>query len=130
MSNTPENIKRNNRKWHCDNRHKVREMDRKYRRKLKDEMIDAYGGICMCQGCGEYRREFMSLDHMQPGEAKEHRKTFGNNKKVYIHLKKLGWPKDKYRLLCLNCNMSYGMWGYCPHQLEQVQSDTHYNKGA
>ena len=31
-----------------------------------------------------------------------------------------GFPKDKYRLLCHNCNQSMGWYGYCPHQKEKA----------
>lgn len=44
-------------------------------------------------------------------------RCFGGHK-FYVHLKKIGFPKDRYRLLCYNCNMSRGRYGYCPHQLQ------------
>lgn len=27
-----------------------------------------------------------------------------------------GYPKDRYRLLCYNCNCAIGARGYCPHK--------------
>jgi len=35
------------------------------------------------------------------------------------------WKKrnrDKYRVLCMDCNFSLGAWGYCPHEIERQQS--------
>ena len=50
------------------------------------------------------------------GGGNRHRKVVKGGCTFYYMLKKNGWPKDKYRLLCLNCNCSYGYYGYCPHQ--------------
>ena len=41
-----------------------------------------------------------------------------NGTGFYAWLMKRGWPKDGYRLLCMNCNFSLGRCGYCPHQRE------------
>jgi hypothetical protein len=27
-----------------------------------------------------------------------------------------GYPNNKYRVLCWNCNLSRGFYGYCPHE--------------
>jgi radical SAM protein with 4Fe4S-binding SPASM domain len=31
-------------------------------------------------------------------------------------LKNNNYPKDLFRLLCHNCNMARGCYGYCPHE--------------
>jgi hypothetical protein len=72
----------------------------KYGRKLKREMIDAYGGKCAI--CGENHFEFMTIDHINGGGT-QHRKQIGT---MNQWLKKQGWPKDEFRLLCFNCNCS------------------------
>lgn len=83
---------------------------------LKTQMIAAYGGYCIC--CGEDQYEFLSIDHRTPEAKKRDAETlsapFGAG--LYAHLRRLGWPKDDYQLLCMNCNFAKGKYGVCPHQ--------------
>jgi len=83
-------------------------------RKIREEMIAAYGSACAC--CGESRFEFLAIDHVYGGGYKERKRFPGPT--LYRHLRKRGWPKDGYRLLCHNCNMSSGFHGFCPHETE------------
>ena len=87
------------------------------KKKLRAEIIAAYGGKCAC--CGEATEEFLTMDHIG-GRGCHHRKEVGT--KLYRLLRRSGFPKDQFRLLCMNCNFSFGMKGYCPHQrkLERV----------
>jgi len=86
---------------------------RRYTRGVKAEVIAAYGGECVC--CGETNPLFLSIDHINGGGQAERRK-YGRGRVFYQYLKSLGYPKDKYRLLCHNCNASFGHYGYCPHR--------------
>ena len=100
---------------------KKREHNRKrnvdYRRRLRQEVITGYGGKCAC--CGESRNEFLALDHINGGGSKERRTIASNTPSgIYRIAKRLGFPTDRYRLLCHNCNSSIGWYGYCPHQRE------------
>jgi hypothetical protein len=79
--------------------------------KVRREVLAAYGGKCAC--CGEASEEFLTIDHIN-GRGNEERREFG--RATYVRLRKLGFPKDNYRLLCMNCNFSIGRKGYCPHQ--------------
>jgi hypothetical protein len=38
---------------------------------------------------------------------------------VYDDVIKQGFPKDRFRLLCHNCNCARGYYGYCPHEKEK-----------
>lgn len=88
--------------------------DRKvYRRHLRMEVILAYGGKCAC--CGEWRYEFLALDHINGDGAKIRREM--NVEKELVILKDSGYP-ESYRILCHNCNQSRGFFGYCPHTEE------------
>lgn len=88
---------------------------------MKAKMIAAYGGQCSC--CGENHPDFLTTDHygQDRGATKICR---GYSIKVrglaeWRRLKKLGWPKDGIRLLCMNCNWAT-RWGHiCPHVAEQ-----------
>jgi hypothetical protein len=79
-------------------------------RALRQEIIDHYGGKCSC--CGETRFEFLVLDHVNGGGSKERQQY--NLWQIYLRVKKLGFPRS-FRVLCQNCNSSYGHYGYCPH---------------
>ncbi len=78
---------------------------RRYAEKLKKETIIAYGGKCAL--CGESNQEFLSIDHINKDGA-QHRRSLGyigkDTTSFRSYLRRLGWPKDNYRLLCLNCN--------------------------
>jgi hypothetical protein len=83
------------------------------RRALRLEMIAAYGGVCVC--CGESRWEFLTIDHVNGG-GKKHQRSAGGSRRILEGLKKAGWPRDGFRLLCYDCNCSRGAHGYCPHE--------------
>lgn len=83
---------------------------------IKQEMIDMYGSSCAC--CGEHRKEFLSIEHIGGG-GKAHRRIVGaGGVHMYRDLKRRGWPKDKYELLCMNCNFSQNFNKTCPHMYE------------
>lgn len=87
---------------------------RQYYSKLRNELFEAYGNKCTC--CGETRKEFFAIDHIQGGGNLEKRK-FGT-RPLFRKIREDGYPKDKYQILCHNCNMSLGFYGYCPHKPE------------
>lgn len=88
-----------------------------YRDKLRGRVIEAYGGKCAC--CGELAREFLTIDHIGNWGHID-RDNAGVNKKtgtwLYREVERLKFPKDRYALLCYNCNCSIGHYGYCPHR--------------
>lgn len=88
----------------------------KYRASLRAEMIAEYGGRCAC--CGEATEQFLQLDHIE-NDGHLDRKAHKTSTKLLAHLKKAGWPKDRYQLLCANCNFGKLMnSGICPHKTE------------
>ena len=94
-------------------------------RKMKQEVISNYGGKCRC--CGETRYEFLTIDHKKGGGLKHRRQlekhlnynhgTVGGSY-MYRWLKKNGFPKRDFQLLCMNCNFARGHYGHCPHEME------------
>jgi hypothetical protein len=74
-------------------------------------VISHYGGKCAC--CGEDRIEFLALDHID-GKGHKHR-TEIHPGGIFAWLIKHGFPSG-FRVLCFNCNWSFGAYGYCPHQ--------------
>ena len=85
---------------------------RQKNRALKQEVISAYGGRCVC--CNEQTLEFLTIDHLD-GKGFLHRRKVGKGRHIYHDLKAQGFPKEGFRVLCLNCNISRGFYGYCPH---------------
>lgn len=82
-------------------------------RRLRGVVLAGYGHKCAC--CGEPEREFLAIDHVNGGGRQE-RKKIPPGIQFYSNIIKAGFP-DKYRLLCHNCNMSFGLYGYCPHNV-------------
>lgn len=72
---------------------------------LKLEMVEAYGG--KCQHCSETDPIVLTLDHIHDDSHVE-KELYGLNArgghKNYQRLKAEGWPKDRFQLLCFNCN--------------------------
>ena len=91
--------------------------------KLKLEVMTHYGRVCAC--CKEDQIEFLAIDHIHGhGAADRLEKTGrknGSGGVFYRKLRQLGYPEG-YRVLCHNCNMAIGCFGYCPHQ-SQIYED-------
>lgn len=84
--------------------------NQKLTRKLKVEVLSHYGGVCIC--CGESEVEFLCIDHVN-NDGNKHRKEI--EMPIYRWLKKQGFPKDGFQILCFNCNHAK-RFGVCPHQ--------------
>lgn len=107
----------NQQRWRSINLDYYNKGIREKRRRFRIEMVNAYGGKCVC--CGETEIQFLSLDHINGGGEAERKKFFGPSG-VLAYLKSRGWPTDKYQILCHNCNMSKGFYGECPHMRKLV----------
>lgn len=95
-----------------------RDRSRQVRAVLRKEFIVAYGGKCTC--CDETEEAFLTMEHINGGGTK-HRKAVGHDSiKIVREIKRQGWPKDKYTLLCMNCNHARAIRGICPHQIRGV----------
>lgn len=88
-----------------------RAWERERRRKIKLAVFEIYGNACVC--CGETTSEFLSVDHTDGDGAIDRKRR--NNTMLYKELAKAGKPQPGFRLLCFNCNLAKGHWGYCPH---------------
>lgn len=86
---------------------------KKYRGKrnsldTKLKIITNYGECC--EICKEDNFYYLTIDHIFGGGEQE-RKS-GTYISIYRELIKQNYPKDKYRLLCYNCNCSHGAFGH------------------
>ena len=92
---------------------KYRDGVKRRTQKARREVIEYYGGKCSC--CGEDRIEFLAIDHINGGGLEERKKYRGSGWYYYLRKNK----PSHLRILCHNCNMSIGLYGYCPHQKEE-----------
>lgn len=106
------------------------EYRKRYRKQNKQDqrrlIIESLGGKCWC--CGEKREVFLAIDHINNDGSTETRGS-GNRRKgkrsthqYYLFIIRQGIPKDRYRILCHNCNMAIGILGFCPHHPRRTKS--------
>ena len=81
-------------------------------RKIKRETVEAYGGKCFC--CSESNPAFLTIDHIHR-DGRLDRQNGLVGQKLYQHLRRNNYPKERYRVLCYNCNLARGFYGLCPH---------------
>jgi hypothetical protein len=94
----------------------IKNRDKKLARKKeiwldkKHKFFEMYGTSCEC--CGETTYEFLTLDH-KLGQRKG---TGGREGTYNAYVRAIKeYKPDEFRTLCMNCNHSYGIRGYCPH---------------
>ena len=114
----PEVYRACSRRWSAAHRDHLNAQNKERDLKRRAELLDAYGRLCVC--CGETREAFLTLDHIGGGGG-EHLRRLGHTMKVIQDLKERGWPKDKYRILCMNCNWATRFNRVCPHQSEREE---------
>jgi hypothetical protein len=91
-----------------------REALRKSRAKLKAEVYSHYGSVCTC--CGETNAGFLSIDHVKGGGFK-HRQAVGGGLAILYDIKRRGYPRGEFQILCFNCNLGRQLnGGICPHK--------------
>lgn len=91
---------------------------RRYDKRTKDLVFSHYSdGKFICACCSEEKREFLVLDHTNGGGNKHRLEIQGNGgpNAMYRWIVKNNYPSG-FRVLCSNCNHSYGAYGYCPHK--------------
>lgn len=96
---------------------------KKYRIKLKFETLSAYAnGKLECGCCRTKEIEFLTIDHIDNDGAKERKESrMLGGSQFYGWLKRLGYPKRNYQILCLNCNRAKYDYGKCPHEKTKIQ---------
>ena len=97
-------------------------------RAARDEVYSWFGGRCNCNGCEVSEPMFLSIDHIN-NDGAEHRRALAGTP-LFTHvsnhrssgritnwLKRNPDQKDRFQLLCLNCNMGkYRNRGSCPRE--------------
>lgn len=102
--------------WGERNAEYVREYMADNRGAVRLQVLQHYGGDPPeCECCSETTLQFLHLDHLHGG-GNQHRKKIGKGgASFYRWIVAEGLPEG-YRILCANCNVSLGHYGYCPHR--------------
>lgn len=113
--NNKEKCHKYSKEYNKMNKNIISDKGKARRHELRKEIINIYGGRCVC--CGEDNICFLTIDHVHNNGAKE-RKEQGNRggHAFYLWLKKKGFPKEDYCIMCWNCNCAKGIYGECPHK--------------
>ena len=92
---------------------------KEYVRRLRQEALTAYseGGVVRCRCCGERQVAFLTLDHPND-DGHLDRKQHGSQHQLLLFLKRRGWPKGYFHIMCYNCNLGRAQTpdGICPHK--------------
>lgn len=106
-------VKKQTKSYYLNNNGRERATERY--KQLKALVLREYGGACAC--CSETAPEFLTIDHIA-GNGALQRRTL-KHKSIYRWLKRQGFPKDNFQLLCYNCNCAKGVGKVCPHKREK-----------
>lgn len=82
---------------------------------LRLNVFAVYGGQCAC--CGERDPHFLCIDHIYNDGAEHRAQKIGS---IYAWLTAHGYPRDRFQLLCFNCNSAKEFSGACPHTGQRV----------
>ena len=106
-----------NARWRRANPDRWRVISKRYRDKVKADVVAHYGKRCHC--CGEARIVFLTIDHTN-GNGSEHRRLIRSDggHGFYCWLRRHGYPKG-FRVACWNCNAAQAILGTCPHKGKQ-----------
>lgn len=111
----PENEKVRQSKYYEKNKGEARNLyKRNYHRRLRLQALEALGGRCAC--CGETTVEFLAIDHINGGGTAHRKALRRHGSSTYLELKRRGYPKGEFQVLCHNCNLAKGFYGACPHE--------------
>ena len=108
-------VKEARKRWNIKNKDKIKENSRKRNRLLKIEVLNHYKRTpnLECECCKENKIEFLSIDHINK-DGRKHRRSIRTS--LYLWVKRNNFPNLNLRVLCMNCNHSYGQYNYCPHK--------------
>jgi hypothetical protein len=99
----------------CSNCYLERQRNKRFTRRRK--LLERYGNKCNC--CGYGNLDALDIDHVF-NDGYIERRTVND---MVIHVTNLGYPKDRYQLLCRNCNkMKLYNKGVC--NCQDSKSDT------
>lgn len=116
----PAQKREDDKRYRTENKELLIARARERRQSLKHEVMQAYGGKCVC--CGETEELLLNIDHIH-NDGKAHRETLDNwhgntARQTYKYLKDNGFPAG-FQCLCFNCNIAKARYGLCPHEVRR-----------
>ena|SRR5579872_3526492 len=101
--------------------HYTTEQNREKDRRLRQSVIEGYGGRCVC--CGENNIRYLQIDHVN-NDGVKHRQEIGKApKQMYLWLKRNGFPVG-FQILCANCHNAKTHYGGCQEGAHLRQAGT------
>jgi len=117
----PERFKEQSAEWRKSHRAIFLKKNRYQWYKRWHHCVEGLGGKCAC--CGESRLTMLEIDHVG-GKGNIHRKATGGSVGTYNEIIALGFPRDRFQVLCCNCNKSkMRNAGFCEHETGPVAKD-------
>lgn len=105
-----ERLKKERHEKYLENKQKHAEAGKKRQHGYKKFIIETLGGKCVC--CSENEIVFLTLEHINK-DGGAHRRTKRN---IYCEVIREGVPKNRYTVLCMNCNWAERNGKTCPHK--------------
>lgn len=103
-------------KYRQDNKKNIYKRMKKYNQNIRNIVLENYGNKCSC--CNETIKEFLAIDHIKGGGNKHRKEACPTGNSFYKWIIDNNFPKD-LQILCHNCNLAKGFYGYCPHKKEK-----------
>lgn len=85
------------------------ERRKRYIRELRKNVIEGYGGKCVC--CGNTYIPHLTIDHINNNGKEERLKYPGTQ--IYRRLRRENYSDPSYQILCFNCNWAKYHLGEC-----------------
>jgi hypothetical protein len=104
-----ERLREQNKAWVAAHPEVKRAQQERYRKRVRKEVLQAYGGACAC--CGTDYAAHLTLDHIDGGGTAD-RKENSSSYAVERRLRREGFPPG-YQILCWNCNWAKHHEGAC-----------------
>ncbi len=95
-----EDINKASRRWQKKHKKKMNIVRNRHYKKLRETVLDAYGG--KCKKCGFKDKRVLQIDHIDGGGSKE--RKIMSPRQLLFYLKRNNFPREKYQVLCANCN--------------------------
>lgn len=102
------------------NREQINEYSRNRTHQIKLNVFKHYSPDLKCNCCGDNHWEFLTIDHIDGRKPHNHDYGFVGSR-LYTWLIKNNFPEG-FQVLCMNCNFAKGVWGFCPHTKEVIQT--------
>ena len=103
------------------NKNEILKTQREKHKNNRVEILKYYSnGNPRCACCDETALQFLAIDHIKGGGNKHKQKLKRRGTEFAHWLIKNNFPKG-FQILCHNCNMAKGFYGFCPHLEKRVE---------